>query len=211
MKTSRPAAEIPAVHPRWGAFAEELLHHTSRYYAHTEAFLRHRGAAKGFSLAGYQADRLSTTQRKLMVVLLCHPPTQAACADIARLVETAKAGNGNLPVPLARRYQSQLDRLEQEPHGCLETGPHEPHLPPGTHPLDPFLALADRLNMPVQVIESRVEVSLTVLAEHLDSPLSQQRTRLQEAILWLHEAGYRLHNHPHLTHDEAQQDRPADS
>lgn len=71
-------------------------------------------------------------------------------------------------------------------------------------PLDPFMSLAERLLMPVAIRDRHVEVSLHELAEHLDSGNATLRGNLQEAVVTLHNAGYVLRNHPHLTHAEAQ-------
>jgi hypothetical protein len=73
----------------------------------------------------------------------------------------------------------------------------------GISPLDPFLNIAERLRLLVAVRGHHVELSLSNLAGHLDSPVSSMRTNLQNAILQLHEAGYLLRNHPGLTHQEA--------
>jgi len=59
------------------------------------------------------------------------------------------------------------------------------------------------LLLPVAVVEHHVEVSLHALARHLDSPNSRLRINLQEAVLMLHNGGYLLRNHPHLTHAAA--------
>ena len=66
------------------------------------------------------------------------------------------------------------------------------------------MSLADRLLMPVAVRDRHVEVSLHELADHLQSPNSTLRTNLHNAIIALHNSGYVLRNHPHLTHNEAQ-------
>jgi hypothetical protein len=57
--------------------------------------------------------------------------------------------------------------------------------------------------MPVAVRDRHVEVSLQELARHLDSGNSALRSNLQAAVVRLHEAGFVLRNHPHLTHSEA--------
>jgi serine kinase of HPr protein (carbohydrate metabolism regulator) len=79
------------------------------------------------------------------------------------------------------------------------------HAPPAAAPLDPFMNIAERLQMPVAVRDHHVEVCMHTLADHLSSPNSALRTNLHNAVLDLHNAGYVLRNHPHLTHTEAHQ------
>lgn len=66
------------------------------------------------------------------------------------------------------------------------------------------MSLAERLLMPVAVRGNHVEVSLHQLARHLQSPNSTLRGNLHNAVVDLHNAGFVLRNHPHLTHAEAQ-------
>ena len=65
------------------------------------------------------------------------------------------------------------------------------------------IGIAERLQMPVAVRDHHVEVSLRELAGHLQSPNSTLRTNLHNAIIALHNSGFVLRNHPHLTHNEA--------
>jgi hypothetical protein len=189
-------------HRQWGGCADELLHYTSRYYPYTEAFLRNLVSRRDFRMAGYQAQRLSDVQRPLMLAMLISQPDAESGTDVITLVERVRDGDAGIDEVLISRHQ---ERLKLIAHSGVPLQPHafEPHvLPENLPPLDPFLAIAERLEVPVRVAGHQVEVPYELLARHLDSPTSQVRENLQQAVLWLHDAGYRLHNHPHLTHAE---------
>lgn len=187
----------------WGGFAEELFHYTSRYFCATEAFLRHLAQEEGFAMSGYRAADLSAGQRELMAaVLSCRPDRETGTALVAIVSAVLREDPGVQPVWVAA-YQG---RLEQFP-GKKEVPLHRSHLPEadaeGVSPLDPFMNIAERLQMPVAIREHHVEVSLHTLAEHLVSPNATLRTNLHNAVIQVHDAGYVLRNHPHLTHSEA--------
>jgi len=195
----------PQLHRHWGVCAEELLHHTSRYYCYTEAFLRNLSGRRSFEMAGYRPKLLSEEQRKLMGAILTGLPDRASGSAIVRVVEAARRGDGQVDPDLTEQYRKQLALV---PHNATVAFDHdfqERDLPEDLPPLDPFLAIAERLQMPVAVHGRCVEVSLRLLAQHLDSPQHQVRENLQDSVLWLHEAGYRLRNHPDLTHAEAEE------
>lgn len=194
----------PAIHPRWGGFAEELLHHTSRYYAYAEAFLRNLSGRRDFQLAGYRAEGLGHPQRRLLAAMLTLPPSRQLGRDVTAFVDQARAGVEAIAPALEERYRALVETLPAEASHPYYLSFHEHTPPPDLPPLDPFLAQARRLQMPVAVHGHHVEVPLKVLARHLDSPLEQVRVNLQEAILWLHEAGYRLRNNPDLSRAEAE-------
>jgi len=192
-------------HSGWGGFAEELFHYTSRYYHSTECFLRHLAEDREFVMSGYKAARLSDPQRDLMAaVLACMPERQSACAAISLVSAVIRGEDGVEPYWL-EQYRDKL--------GCVskaETLIEKPHPTPhpgvdGVSPLDPFMSLAERLQMPVAIKRHHVEVCMHTLAGHLDSPNSTLRSNLHDAVLQLHNAGYMLRNHPHLTHAEAEQ------
>jgi hypothetical protein len=190
-------------HRQWGGCADELLHYTSRYYPYTEAFLRNLVARRDFRMAGYQAQRLSEPQRTLMLAILILPPALDSGSDVVALVERVRDGDGGVDELLWSRHQERLALISQSA-AALQPHDFEPHvLPEDLPPLDPFLAITERLDVPVRVAGHQVEVPYELLARHLDSPASQVRENLQQAVLWLHDAGYRLHNHPHLTHAES--------
>jgi hypothetical protein len=197
-----PCSSPPRPHRHWGGCAEELLHYTSRYYAYTEAFLRNLVGRRDFRMVGYQAERLSGQQRSLMLAILISPPGRASGTDAVALVERVRDGNPVADPLQLNRYRDRLTLIAH--HGGLVRphGLHDHALPGDLPPLDPFLALAERLELPVRVEGHCVEVPFEVLVRHLDSPLSQVRDNLQQAILWLHDAGYHLCNHPHLMHAE---------
>ena len=196
-------SSYPVIHRRWGGFAEELLHHTSRYYHYTEAFLRNLTGRRDFSLAGYGPERLTATQRKLLVAILSQPPTAASGRDVLAIIEAVKAGLEVVDEGLLERYRDGMALLPHEISHPYYLSFHEHTPPPDLPPLDPFLTLARRLRIPASVHGHHVEVPLRLLAEQLDSPVEQVRANLQEAVNWLHEAGYRLHNNPDLTFEDA--------
>lgn len=192
----------PPFHSEWGGFAEELFHYTSRYYTATEAFLRGLSQRRDFVMSGYRAAALSDAQRELLAaVLSCRPDADGACAVIS-IVGAVIGREAGVDADLAARYRDRLQlaahhaSLAEHAHLVASSGA-------GVSPLDPFLELAERLQLPVAVHDRHVEVCLHTLAGHLDSPNSALRSNLHNAIVLLHGAGYVLRNHPHLTHAEA--------
>lgn len=190
-------------HRQWGGCADELVHYTSRYYPYTEAFLRNLVARRDFRMAGYQAQRLSGRQRILMQAILILPPTHDSGTDVILLVEQVRDGTADVSPELLERHRERIQLVDHAGGVLPLHGSHSHVLPEDLPPLDPFLAVAERLDLPVRVDGHRVEVPYELLARHLDSPTPQIRDNLQQAVLWLHEAGYHLHNHPHLTHAES--------
>lgn len=190
-------------HRQWGGCAEELLHYTSRYYPYTEAFLRNLVARRDFRMAGYQAQRLSELQRPLMLAMLVVAPGRESGGDVVALVERVRDGDSGVDAQMLSRYRERLEVISHSGGVVLPYAPQQHVLPEELPPLDPFLAIAERLDVPVRVAGHRVEVPFELLARHLDSPTPQVRENLQQAVLWLHDAGYHLYNHPHLTHAES--------
>jgi len=193
----------PPFHPGWGGFAEELFHYTSRYFCATEAFLRNLSQDSSFAMSGYRAARLSTEQRDLMAaVLSCHPDREAGVTLVA-MVSAVVQGDRGVQAAWVASYRERLDSVSRKDVPAQRT-----HLQTddaaGVSPLDPFLNIAERLQMPVAIREHHVEVPLHALAEYLVSPNSTLRVNLHNAVLQVHNAGYVLRNHPHLTHSEAQ-------
>jgi hypothetical protein len=191
----------PPFHSGWGGFAEELFHYTSRYFFATEAFLRNLIDDRDFSMAGYRASNLSSPQRELMAMLLAASPERGRGLEIVRIVEAVKADSdeadeGLLSIYRANAPRPDVEEIVQRSHTGTVAGED-------VEPFDLFLSLAERLLMPVAVRDRHVEVSLQELARHLDSGNSALRSNLQAAVVRLHEAGFVLRNHPHLTHSEA--------
>lgn len=189
----------PKMHQGWGGCAEELFHYTSRYYGYTEAFLRNLSGRRDFSMSGYRAQKLSSVQRHLLAAILSHEPGIETARDIIRLAKDVENGIHSISTELEQRYQEGMEVFpENTPlvydHHCR---PHE--LPGDVAPLEPFLAIAERLQLPVAVDGHCVEVPLKQLAQHLDSPQPQIRENLQTAVIWLHDAGFHLHNTAELS------------
>ena len=191
----------PVFHPGWGGFAEELFHYTSRYYNATEAFLRNLVGDRAFSMSGYKAEDLSEPQREVLAAILAEGPDRERGNAVVAIVGAVRANDAAVPAGLAERFPP----LAAE---ALSTGPagghrHEQPAVSDAGPLDPFLNLAERLQMPVAIHDRHVEVSLHHLAEHLDSGNTTLRDNLQDAVVALHRAGFVMRNHPDLTHAEA--------
>jgi hypothetical protein len=189
-------------HWGWGGFAEELFYHTSRYYFATEVFLRNFAEDETFSMAGYKAEYLSTQQRDLLAAVLSYEPGQHTAATVISIVSAVERKVPGIEQELADSYLNQQERPiggEKLRKRRYWQGNETSDVPP----LDPFLNIAERLQLPVAIRGHHVEVSLHLLAGHLDSSNSTLRTNLQNAVLQLHNAGYILRNHPHLTHLEA--------
>lgn len=193
----------PRPNRRWGSCAEELLYHTSRYYHYTEAFLRNLSEDRQFVLGGYRAEDLNDIQRRMMAAILSLPPGPETAEACMRVVEAVCCGREDVDEDLIERYRELLHVVPQEDQTPLTHGFHEPVPPEDLPPIEPFLAVAERLQMPVVVQGRFVELSIKQLARHLDSPQPQIRVNLLNALLWLHEAGYHLRDHPGLSHEEA--------
>lgn len=193
---------FPAPHPGWGGFAEELFHYTSRYYTVTEAFVASISGDPGFSMNRYKAALLSERQREMMAAVLSCEPDSASARAVVAIVEAVLHGTEDVAASVGAQYGACLERLPK-----ANTVEHRTHFDSEgsgvVDPLDPFMSLADGLQMPVAVRDGHVEVSLRELATHLQSANSTLRTNLHNAIIALHNAGYVLRNHPHLTHGEA--------
>lgn len=197
----------PPFHCGWGGFAEELFHYTSRYYHATECFLRHLAQQPDFCMSGYKAARLSPPQRDLMAAALSCAPGRDSARAACSLVGAVCRGDRAAPPCWTGRFG---DRLRQQPKpDALEGHTHPARPGPDVSPFDPFLCLAERLQLPVAISAGsrHVDVCLHALAGHLDSPNITLRTNLLNAILQLHNGGFVLHNHPHLTHAEARRIR----
>ena len=194
----------PTPHCGWGGFAEELFHHTSRYYKATEAFLRYLGEHHSFAMNGYQAELLSDEQRRCMAAVLTQPPDPEAALALMAIVECVLSGIRGVDDALVQRYG-----CEEIPRAAPLEASHHCHdlasVPGDISPVDPFISVAELLQLPVAVNVRHVEVSMHDLARHLDSSNSTLRMNLHNAIVLLHNGGFVLRNHPHLTHVEAQQ------
>jgi hypothetical protein len=187
-------------HRSWGSFAEELFHHTSRYYAVTESFLRNLSGCARFAMGGYQAEKLSEPQRHAMAGVLGYAPGRDTGLALISIVEAVMRGESAVDARLAECFPPmEIEDVPAEGRGACVPEP----APSCVGPLEPWLSLAERLHMAVAVREHHVELDMRVLATHLDSPNPTIRANLQKGILELHQAGYLLRNHPHLTHAEA--------
>lgn len=192
----------PELDKGWGCCSEELFHHTSRYYGYTESFLRNLTGRRDFSMGDYQAEKLTEEQRKLMAAILSCWPTKDTGEDVIRVVEAMLSGSETIDEDLRQKYNDHMAVIPQNSVLAYEHSCRRHELPTDVSPLEPFLAIAQRLHLPVVVNGHCVDVPLKLLAQHLDSPQPQIRENLQMAVLWLHEAGFHLHNNPELTHSD---------
>ena len=193
----------PPFHPGWGGFAEELFHYTSRYYLATEAFLRSLSQDREFSMRGYKAAMLSEIQRDLMAAILSTRPDPRSASAAMSVVSAVIRRAADVERAWLDAYCEHLQEARRHKE-LVEHSHHVVHEMPAVSPLDPFLNIAERLQMPAAVRDRHVEVCMHTLARHLDSPSSALRTNLRNAVVQLHSAGYVLRNHPHLTHSEAE-------
>ncbi|MES9998550.1 MAG: hypothetical protein ABW125_04015, partial [Candidatus Thiodiazotropha lotti] len=154
-----------------------------------------------FNMSGYQAANLSHEQRRLMAAILTHKPCCRTARDITQIIRGVINGESHASEALITQYEDQLKVIPKDVE-LVYSGKAHHHEMPDVAPLDPFLNMASRLQLPVAVRGSHVEIPLKELAQHLDSSNSSLRNSLQEAILQLHFAGYQLKNHPGLTHRE---------
>lgn len=153
-------------------------------------------------MSGYKAAYLNSRQREVMAVILAASPNTRAGEALISIVRTVIQGRPDVDPEMAEFYmQQQIRQPEGAPLGCGV--PSSRRALVAVSPLDPFLSMAERLQIPVAVCEHHVEVCMRALAEQLDSPNSRVRSNLQEAVIQLHNSGYMLKNHPHLTHSEA--------
>ena len=185
----------------WGGCGDELFHYTSRYYGYTEAFLRNLSGRWRFRMAGYDPALLSDDQRLLMAAALSSRPERASAMVLVEIISNALSGNSRINPSHWANYLSRIDKLLSATCPASHQ-PRNNQIPLDVAPLDPFLNIAERLNLPVAVRGHHLELPLHELARHLDSPSPVMRLNLQNAILQLHEAGYLLKNHPGLTHAE---------
>lgn len=192
----------PVFHCGWGGCAEELFHYTSRYYAYTEAFLRNLSGDRSLAMVRYKAARMSNEQRVLMAAILSCQPDRQTAQSIIEIINAAINDKTFVNPWQLERYREQIQQL---PKSAKLVYKHNfcNHVTDDVSPLDPFLNIAERLRIAVAIREHHVEISLSELAVHLDSPISSMRVNLQNAVLRLHAAGYLLRNHPGLTHSEA--------
>lgn len=190
----------PPFHPGWGGFAEELFHYSSRYYYVTQSFLRNLSGERDFDMSSHRAQDLHGRRRDILARILCMPPTPESAKAVIALIDCAREGANDLDCEELAPYLSGMQVLHEPAH--LDGRPHPRHAADTASPLDPLLHLAGRLRIPVAVHDRHVEIDLHRLAEQLDSPNATLRSNLQAAVIRLHDAGYVLRHHPHLTHGE---------
>ncbi|OOY72501.1 endonuclease [Solemya velum gill symbiont] len=187
-------------HPGWGGFVEELFFYTSRYYGVTEAFLRNLTGIPDFSMSAYKAKCLSELQKSVLATILTKAPDREAGLAVVNIINKVKKHKVDVDNDLLEIFPPRsVHKTPTEVHG-----PHKKH----THqvdisPIEPWLNMAKRLQMVVAVHSHHIEIDMQVLARHLNSENETIRNNLLNSIIDLHNAGYEIRNHPHLTHSEA--------
>lgn len=210
MTDAKPAVRIdgslcPRPDPHWGACADELLHHRSRYYHGTETFLRRLSGDGRFNLDGYRAEGLTPGQRRLLATLLSVPPDRCVARAVTRLLASVCRRDVRTERALAEQFGGEADVAPALGCALQSCAARAPALPAGVAPLDPFLSIMERLRVPVVVQGRAVSVPVGQVARHMDSPSHQVRENIQHAVVWLHEAGYHLRDRPRLTHRAVRQ------
>jgi hypothetical protein len=165
----------PIFHRGWSGCAEELFHYTSRYYPYTEALLRNLSGDRKFRMADYSANRLSADQRLLLAAVLSCRPNRRNASTIIEIVTSVSLGKSFVNHSQMDHYRIQLEKIPKGVNLVYKHNIASTKIA-GISPLDPFLNIAERLRLPVAVRGHHVELSLSDLAGHLDSPLSSMRT-----------------------------------
>ncbi|NNJ91296.1 MAG: endonuclease [Gammaproteobacteria bacterium] len=187
-------------HPGWGSFVEELFFYTSRYYGVTEAFLRGLTGLSDFSMNGYKAKSLSTLQKSVMATILSKAPDKESSLAVVAIIEKVIKHEVDVDKYLLEKFPPRAaHEVPVEVHGPKKKCTHHPDI----SPVEPWLNMAERLQMPVAVRHHHIEIDMIVLARYLNSPNETLKNNLHNSIIDLHNAGYEIRNHPHLTHSEA--------
>lgn len=187
-------------HSGWGSFSEELFFYTSRYYGVTEAFLRGLSGLHDFSMNGYKAKSLSELQKPVMATILTTAPDQETSLAVVTLIEKVIKREVDVDKHLLEKFPpKETHKMPVEVHGPKQHCTHHVDI----SPVEPWLSIAERLQMPVAVRHHHIEIDMLVLARHLNSTNETLKNNLHNSIIELHNAGYEIRNHPHLTHSEA--------
>ena len=187
-------------HPNWGSFIEELFFYTSRYYVVTEAFLRCLVDRRDFNMSGYKAKNLSALQRPALASILVYPPDRETGLAVVSIIEKVIRREVDVEASLLECFPVQI-MPKTQPDKCHTMAEKLHKL--DISPIEPWLSMAKRLQMPVAVRDHHVEVDMHILTAHLNSPNRTIRTNLINDIIALHQAGYSIRDHDHLTHAEA--------
>lgn len=194
--------DYSGLHRGWGGFSDELLFHTSRYYAVVESFLRHLSGKADFNMADFKASNLTVQQRITLTHVLEYEPGLDTGSAIVNIVEAVISGDEGVEESILSQFPGHGNHSKESEFIGHVPKKHQLEV----SPLEPFLELAERLQFAVEIKGNHVEVDMKLLATHLDSTNSVLRNNLQKYIIDLHEHGYRIRNHPHLTHLEAKKE-----
>lgn len=172
--------------------AEELLCHTSRYYACTEDFLSKLSGQANFSMTGYHSNHLSEDQRQLLAALMMERPTeqngQIITQIISDVVDGKKAVDEQFKVQFSEHFPSSHFLLHHY------VGGHGFSLNQTPSPTRAINDLAQRLLIPIEVEGERVKLSFSQLGSYLDSSNPTIRHNVLESIQQLYAGGHRLVN-----------------
>ncbi|MCF6282429.1 MAG: hypothetical protein L3J28_09500 [Candidatus Polarisedimenticolaceae bacterium] len=174
--------------------AEELLCHTSRYYAYTEQFLANLSGKANFSMTGYHCDQLSEEQRVLLSALMMASPTKQNGVTITQIVSDVICGRREVDKQLKVQFAERIPSHHFLLHHYF--GGHGFQLSQINSPVGPIKNLARRLLIPIEIEKQQVRLSFNQLGKHLDSSNPTIRQNVLESIQRLYAGGYRLVNAP---------------
>lgn len=182
----------PVPHPDYADCAEELFHYTSRYYGYTEQRLRTLARRPVFTMAGYNASRLSAAQRRVLAGLMAEPASRRLSRAIIDIVEANRRGSVFVDEALLHHYCARAPHPHES--GCGKSRSGQPGGVRAVEPLDPLLHFAQRYRVPVQVRGREVRVSMRSLRPFLDARDPAVREAIRRCIGELHRGGYVLRN-----------------
>jgi len=171
-------------HSSWGYHAEELLFHTSRYYAHTERFLRRLSGVRCFRFGAYRAQKLEAERKQMLARLLQRRAGRTTARAVIELMEQLAAGKEG-PAP-GHPYRPHAPLAST----AVQARPYRSPVPAQ----DPLLNIADRFAVPVRRRGQHLWIPFGHLVPLLDAPDPRLRNTVQDAIERLHDSRWHLHN-----------------
>jgi hypothetical protein len=189
-----PVSEIKqsAFQQEYMQHAEELLCHTSRYYAYTEQFLANLSGQSNFSMTGYHANHLSKDQLRLLATLMMEEPTQQNGQVITQIISDVIRGEANVDKPLLEQFCKHSPSQSYLLHHYY--GGHGFQLDQIDSPAGPIKEIAERLLIPIHIENNCAKLPFNQLGGYLDSSNPTIRQNILESIQRLYAGGYKLVN-----------------
>jgi len=173
-------------HPGWGYHAEEILFHTSRYYIHTERFLRQLSGVRCFAFGAYRAQDLDASRKQALARLLQRRPGRSTARALIELLDQLQTGEEHASRLWKAKITSQIPTTPWPvANAGLAQAPAE----------DPLLNLAERFAVPVRKRGRHLWVPFGRLLPLLDAQDPRLRTATREAIDRLHDGHWHLHKY----------------